>query len=878
MGIGHHHNLDGEGLPAGLLPACVVGLGMLLSATGAVPTVFGLPLAAVGAAVGSLPVLLSALRDLRRLRLSADLAVCLAAAAAIGIGEYMVAAEVILILLLGGVLEGYAVGRTRTAVRSLLALTPRQATRLRGAQRERVPIAALAAGDVVLVAPGERIPVDGRVEEGESTADHSALTGESLPVEVRPGCRALAGALNGHGVLRIVTEAVGPDTAFGRMLHLIEEAEHTRAPTQRLADRYAAYFLPVVLACAALTYFWSGELVRAVAVLVVACPCALVLATPTAISAGIGRLARRGILVKGGAALETLGRCRSVLLDKTGTLTWARLRLHTVSPAAGVSADTVLAAAAGVELDSEHPLGRAIVAEAGRRGLEYAGAVGVRSAPGRGICGTVGGDRVCVGSAALLAAEGMVVPAGFEARAESLRTEGMLVAFVGAAGSCLGLIGVRDEVRGEAREVVTALRRLFPGGVGMLTGDSAGAAAALGRDLGLAAGDVRSGLLPEDKARIVREAGAASGPVLMVGDGVNDAAALALADVGVAVTDLAADAAVAAADLVVLGDRPLRKLPEAVLFSRRVLRTIRQNAMVFAGGVNVLAVMAAGLGWVGPVAAAVLHQVSSLLVVLNSLRLLWRPEEVGGDLRRRVRQVGVAVWSARRPVLACGVAVYLCSGVFRVGPDGVGIVRRFGRVRTPLSGPGLHYRLPWPVTRLDRVRAGRWLRVEVGFRTTAGEQAGSPPAYEWNIQHRGGRYDMVPEEALMTCGDHSFLEVAAVAHFRIVDPVRVLCAAADLDAVLRTAAESALREVVSRQPLRAVLTLSRAEVEREAGAVLARILAPCETGVIPVAIHLQDVHPPLEVVDAFRRVVDALEQKDAVVSQAEAYANEQIPL
>jgi Cu+-exporting ATPase len=657
------------------------------------------------------------------------------------------------------------------------------------------------------------------------------------------------------------------------MVHLVEEAEHSRAPAQRLADRYASYFLPLVLACAGGVYLWAGDVVRAVAVLVVACPCALVLATPTAITAGIGRLARRGILVKGGAALEALGRSRVLLLDKTGTLTLARLRLAEALPAEGRTAAEVLFLAAALEQVSEHPVARAIV-EAGTgsgRALPCPEAVTVL--PGLGIRGLVDGQAVSIGSPAFIESEGVALPQPLQGRLAALQDDGRSVVAVAVAGRFAGLLAMADEVRPEAQAAVARLRELYRGRLCMLTGDGPGPARRLAAELGI--DDVRSGLLPEDKMRTVRESRQAGAVVAMVGDGVNDAAALAAADVGIAVTDVGTDVAVAAAGIALHGRHHLDQLAEAVAVARQVLRTVRQNLVLFALGTNVLSVVAAGVGVVGPVAAAVLHQASSLLVVGNSLRLLWAGADLASWRARFPHQARSLLRRCSGPVMAGGLVLYALGGLYAVSPGEVGVVRWCGRPGAPVA-PGLHYRLPWPVSRLDRVRLGAVERIEVGFRTNPrpGQVTGS---YEWNIQHREGRYRSVPEESLATCGDQRLLDVSAVVHLRVADPVGYLFAAANREAVLLALAQGAVGEVLGRRDAQSVLTAERSLIEAEIGQALARTLSGAALGVRVGGIHLQDVHPPLEVVAAYRRTVDALEEKAAATNRAEAYAFEQLP-
>ncbi len=875
--MGHAHGGGHEPRPYDTLGlAALVGAGMVLSATGALPAVAGIPTNAIGAVLGSGPILWNALKELLKFRLSADLAVLLAAGAAIAIGQYFVAAEVILIMLIGGFLEGIAVQRTRGAIRALIRMAPREATRLSAGGRERVPIGEIRAGDIVAVSPGERVPVDGKIRSGRTSVDQSALTGESLPRDLGPGDRVLAGSVNGAGALEVGVERVGEDTAFGRMVHLVEEAEGHRAPSQRLADRYASWFLPVVLACAGLAYFLTNDLIRAVSILIIACPCALVLATPTAVSAGIGRLARRGVLVKGGVALELLGRSRAILLDKTGTITLARLKVARVAAAPGVAADDVLRAAAAVEAGSEHPLARAVLGAARERALALDDAAEIVAEPGMGIRGKdASGRALRAGSEAFLTAAGARIPESLAAAAGALRDEGHSLLFVARDRETLGLIAARDTARQEAKDAIAALNRLFPGRVCMLTGDSEGAARHLGAEVGLE--DIRGGLMPEDKTRIVSEFRRDRGPVVMVGDGVNDAAALAVADVGIALTDVGTDVAIEAAGIAIFGERHLEKLPEAILFARRVIRTIWQNIIFFAFGLNALGMAAAGWGLVGPVAAAILHQVASLFVVANSLRLLWSRHEMAHRAHHWRESCGVLARRHWRWAVGAAGLLWLASGVFIIRPEETGVVRLFGRVVEPLAGPGLHYRAPWPMGRLDRV-SGREQRFEVGFRAEPAAAGEAPPAYEWNIQHRGGRYRVVPEESTMTTGDQSLLDVHAAIGYLVSDPVAFLFGAADPPTILRATVEGALREVVARNALGEILTTGRARVEKEALEAARAALEGRGLGIEVTGIDLQDVHPPLEVVGAFRNVLDALEEKDALVNRAEAYRNEQVPL
>ena len=861
-----------------LVLTAAVGAGLVAYLTGSVTSVYGFDLAMVLALAGGFPIFSEAVRALGRRKLSADLAVALAALAALAIGQYAVAAEVILIMLIGEALEHFAVGRTRAGIAELLSLRPHTARVRRDGAEGVVHADEVRPDDVVIIRPGDRIPIDGKVLAGHSSVDQSPITGESLPADKGPGDEVFAGTINLHGAMELAVERLGRDTALERIIQLVEQAESAKAPARRLADRYAAWFVPVVLLAAGITYLVTRDAVRAVAVLVVACPCALVLATPTAIAAGLGGLVRRGILVKGGAVLENLGRLRAVVFDKTGTLTLARLRIVQVVPAPGHDEADVLRLGAGVEGYSEHPIGRLLVERAAGDGLAPLDATDFAARPGLGAEAVVDGAVVRVGSPRFLEEAGVAVPQALADRIAELAGSGCTVVVVSHGEDAVGAVAVADTVRPDARQTVDRLRGLGIERIVLLTGDNAAAAQAVGQELAIS--EARSGLLPDEKVAAICGSQAAAGPVAMVGDGVNDAPSLVAADVGVAMADVGTDVAVASADVVLVGD-DLAKLADAVAFGRRTLRIVWQNILGFALIFNVLAVLAASFGWIGPVAGAVVHQVSSLVVCLNSLRLLL-------DVRAWRGRVGAA-WDGlrrrRRPVLAAccaaAVLVYAFSGLHVVRIGEVAVVQHFGRVVAPPEGPGLHGRLPYPFGRHQTVRTAEVRRVEVGFRTMPGPFA-KPPAYEWNVQHRGGRHVRQADEAAVWAGDESLVDVNLVVHYRIRDPLAALFTvgtalpdgAAKWDVLVRDVAEASLRAEMACRSVDAVLTGSRSAVEGAVGRRIEGALARYGTGLAVELVLLGDVHPPVEVVPAFREVSSALEEKEADINEAEAYRNE----
>jgi len=535
------------------------------------------------------------------------------------------AALIVTLIYVGKYLEAAAKGRATEAITALAGLQPRTAHVVRNGTERDVPVEAVVAGDILVVRPGETIPVDALVLDGGSTADEAMLTGESLPVEKGAGDPVTGGTLNGAGLLRLRATRVGRDTALAGIIRLVEQAQGSKAPVQRLADRISSVFVPVVLGLALLTFAgWlltghaaTAAMVAAVAVLVIACPCALGLATPTAIMVGSGRGARLGILIKGGESLERIGRLTDVVLDKTGTVTTGKPTVTDVVPLGAWSADELLRLAAGVERASEHPLGQAVARAAVARGLAP-GALpsGFYATAGGGVEGTVEGRAVLVGSRRLLAERG--VPVGvIEATLTRLEAEGKTALPVVVDGRVAGVVAVADAVKDGAEEAVRALHRLHLEPT-LLTGDNRRTAEAVARQVGIAPDRVLAEVRPAEKDAEVARLQGEGRRVAMVGDGVNDAPALARADVGVAMGS-GTDVAMAAADITLLGG-DLRALPRAFALSRAVMRVIQQN-LFWAFAYNVVLIPAAAFGLLNPIWAAAAMALSSVTVVTNSLRL-----------------------------------------------------------------------------------------------------------------------------------------------------------------------------------------------------------------------------------------------------------------
>jgi Cu+-exporting ATPase len=860
--------------------AAFVGVLLLLNFLGIFKTIFGLDTAIIITLLAGYKTFHNSISALLERRISADIALCVAVIAALSVGEYLAAAEAMFIVLVGEGLESYAAGRTAAAIGRFVEQMPRRARRLRDGVEEEVDAASLEPDDLILVRAGERVAADGVVADGASAVDESSITGEPLPREKAAGDEVFSGSLNGGGLLRITVTRAGEETTLARVVQLVREAEERRAPVERLADRAARYFLPALLLAAALTFFFTRDWMRTVSVLIVACPCALILATPTAMVAAIGGLARRGILVRGASVLQLAAKVDTVVFDKTGTITEGQFEILRLLPL-DRSEDDLLALAAAAERASSHPLARVVVEEAARRGIPPLAAENAAAIPGRGVEAVVGGRSVRAGSVEFAAERGAVVPQHLIDQSDRL---GATAIWIAEDDRVAGAILLRDRLRQGVPECAAGFAAIEIQRLVMLTGDRRRAAEAIAREAGIA--EVHAELLPEQKLDRVREWMAQGRSVAMAGDGVNDAPALAAATVGIAVagaSDITADAA-----SVVYLPHSLEKLPELFTVSRRAVATAWQNIFLFAGLVNLAAVILASRGTLGPIGAALTHQLSSFLVMMNSLRLLrsgsgaWRRKLAPWTARIRERVTAIDVlpwlWARRRAVGLAAAALVVLNGFYLIPPEEIGIVQRFGRKLQPYGGPGLHYKLPWPVDTLTRIQARRVRVVEIGFRSDGASSAAEPAAYEWNVQHRSGRFQRKPEESLMLTGDQNMIELNATVHYDLARPDDFVFGQFDGEATVRTAAESTIQAVVTNAPLDDVLTGGRLAVERRVKQELQARLDRYRCGVRILGVRLEDVHPSLEVVDAFRDVSGAFEEKNRMVNEAEGYRNEQVAL
>ncbi|HZB92676.1 MAG TPA: cation-translocating P-type ATPase, partial [Stellaceae bacterium] len=564
-----------------------------------------------GVLIGGWPIFREAVENIAARRMTMELSMSIAIIAAAAIGEFFTALVITLFVLVAEVLEGMTVSRGRRAIRDLLDFLPRAVAVRRAGEVRDIEADDLKPGDAVLINPGGRVPVDGTVIAGHSFVDEARITGESLPVEKLAGAPVYAGSINQSGALEIRAERIGRDTSYGKIIEAVEKAEQSRAPVERLADRLAGYLVYFALGAAALTFLATRDMRATISVVIVAGACGVAAGTPLAILGAIGRAARLGAIVKGGLFLETLGRVDTIVLDKTGTLTFGRPALQRIAPAAGATADAVLDAAAAAELRSEHPLGQAIVAHARAQGHVPEEPERFHYTPGRGIAARLGGATVLVGNPALLAENGVPVPASAGADDEAASA-----IYVARDGRFLGTIAIADGVRPEAKPAVDALSAMGIRTL-LLTGDSRRVAAAVARRVGIA--EVEAELLPEAKLGRIEALVASGRSVAMVGDGINDAPALAAADVGIAMgsgTDVARESA----DVVLLGNDLLR-LAETVALARRTRRIIWQN-FIGTVAVDTLGIGLAAAGLLDPLLAAFIHVASEMTFILNSARLL----------------------------------------------------------------------------------------------------------------------------------------------------------------------------------------------------------------------------------------------------------------
>ena len=578
------------------------------------------PVGLAAVLVGGFPVFRNVVRATLRRQVIAHTLMTVGVIAAMLVGEWVTALVVVVLMRVGDYVERFTTSRARSAVRDLMALAPRQARIERDGQEIDVPADEVPVGEIVIVRPGEQIPVDGVIVSGRATVDQAAITGESMPFEAGPGDRVFAASLAQLGSLRVRTTHAGRDSTFGRVVHLVEQAETSRADVQRVADRFSAWYLPVVGTVAALTFLLSRNPLATAAVLVVACSCSFALATPIAMLASIGAAAGNGLLIKGGKHLETLARADVLLIDKTGTLTLGRPQLTDVLPLNGLAGDDLLRLAASAERYSEHPLAHAVRRAATEKHLTLIEPEGFEALPGLGVRCTLEGAAVTIGS------DRLMTDAVDDQRLAALQASGKTLLYIERDGRLAGVLAAADTIRPEVPEALAAVRALGIKHIELLTGDSERTAAGLAEAIGI---PFRAELLPEDKIAIVRRYQQEGHRVVMVGDGVNDAPALAQADVGIAMGAAGSDIALQAAHVALLRD-DWRLVPQVFAIARRTMRVVRLN-IGFTAVYNTLGLTLAAFGFLPPVLAAAAQSIPDLGILANSSRLL---RQGGGAARR----------------------------------------------------------------------------------------------------------------------------------------------------------------------------------------------------------------------------------------------------
>jgi len=569
---------------------------------------------------GGFQRLITGFKDVYNRKITVNVFVTVALIATVAVGEFLSAAIIVFIMAVAGAFESYTLDKNRRSIRSLLDLTPKTATIRREGQEVAVTVREVLVGDVAVVRPGERIPVDGVVKIGASSVNQAPITGESMPVEKFTGSEVFSGTLNETGRLEITATKTGEDTTLARIVHLVENAQETKAPIQNIADRFTVWFLPIVLALAVIGFFTSGDIKVAVSILLVACPCAFAIATPTAVTAGISNMARRAVLIKGGIFFELAGKLDRLLVDKTGTFTLGRPKVVEMVAFDGMPEDDVLRLAAIAEKYSEHPAARAVMALSNERGIETPEPEEFRAEVGMGVTAVWRDKEILVGKATYLQANDISIPEIIAQTVSDQTQQGRTALLVAKNTRPVGLIAIADEVRPETRRVISALKKDFGiEKITMITGDNRRVAKAIAAEIGM--DDFQAELLPEQKQALVRRLQSEGHLVGMIGDGINDAPALAQADIGFAMGTAGTDVAIETADVTLMND-DLSRVAEFVWMSQKVLRRVKLN-IFFSIIYNAVGLFLASLGMLTPVLAVIFQEAGCITVVFSSTLLLW---------------------------------------------------------------------------------------------------------------------------------------------------------------------------------------------------------------------------------------------------------------
>lgn len=601
-----------------LVCAVISAVSLVLSITGVLKGLLPFDVAWAAIVLCGIPILVGAFKGVVfEHDIKADLLVSLALIAAAATGEFFAAGEVALIMQIGSLLEDYTSGKAREGIEKLIDMTPRTARVVRDGTTAEIPAEEVVEGDILSILAGETIPVDGTILSGETSIDQAVMTGESIPVDKKAGDTVSSGTVNQYGTFTMRADARSEDSSLQRMVRLAKEAEENKAPIVTAADRWATWLVVIALACAVLTWIFTGNFMRAVTVLVVFCPCAFILATPTAVLAGIGNAAKYGIIVRSGDALERLSRIRRVAFDKTGTLTHGKPQAAAaVSISPQYSDADILRLAALTEQKSEHPLGKAILAAYRQAGGKTGEVDDFRVIAGQGVSALAEGKRIIAGKEDLMRSLGIDVSEGLEACREELG-KGSTIVYIAADDALIGCIALRDTLREDAGETLEKLKTVGIAPM-LLTGDNEQAARAIAETVGIR--DVRANLLPEEKMKVIKEYAGGAEPICMIGDGVNDALALTGADAGIAMGGIGSDIAIESADAVLVSDE-IKRLPYLFGLMQKVMKKVRVN-IIASLIINLTAVVLSASGILNPVTGALWHNCGSVFVVVNAALLL----------------------------------------------------------------------------------------------------------------------------------------------------------------------------------------------------------------------------------------------------------------
>ena len=571
--------------------------------------------------ISGIPILYGALTALFcEKTISSELLVSTAIVASVAIGEIFAAGEIAFIMAIGEILEDITVNRAKKGISQLIKLSPQQGRKIikeNGKTTEKiVPIEEIYKDDILRVLPGEMIPVDGKIIFGNSSVDQSIMTGESLPIDKTIGDEVFCGTVNCDGSIDIIATKIGEDSSLQKLIRMVKEAEENKAPMQRIVDKWAGWLVPAALIIAIAAYFITFDIIRAVTVLVVFCPCALALATPTSIMAAVGQAAKNGVLIKSGEALEKMGKVNCIAFDKTGTLTFGKLKISDIITTSSATENELLKLACSSEKRSEHPLGKAIVEHGKKQNVEFLEMEDFKMIPGKGIAAKIENNEIYCGNSRFLQEQGIILDENIESILENLRKQGKVSILVGKNRECIGIIALSDTIRPTAKEMVVKLKNMGTRVV-LLTGDHKQTADYFAEEVGIE--NVYSELLPAEKVTYIKKLEEDGNKVCMIGDGVNDAPALKTADVGVSMASMGTDIAVEASDIALMGDN-IEKIPYLKKLSTATIKTIKFNitaSMV----INLAAIILSVMGLLNPITGALVHNVGSVLVVLNAALL-----------------------------------------------------------------------------------------------------------------------------------------------------------------------------------------------------------------------------------------------------------------